>query len=58
LTQIESVFRSLKSELGIRARQSFCVNGRFFLAPQAVGAVGKWESCFWISTFPRPTLNS
>jgi len=25
----------------------------FFLAPQAAfGAVGKWESCFWISTFP------
>jgi len=27
-----------------------------FLAPQAVGAVGKWESWFWISTFPRPTF--
>ena len=40
------------------ARQAFCVNGRFFLAPQAVGAVGKWESWFWISTFPRPTVNS
>ena len=22
------------------------------LLPQAVGAVGKWESCLWISTFP------
>ena len=29
----------------------------FFLAPQAIGAVGKWESCFWISTFPpHPVL--
>src|SRR5450759_5577062 len=26
------------------------------LLPQAVGAVGKWESWFWISTFPWPTL--
>jgi len=26
------------------------------LLRQAVGAVGKWESCFWISTFPRPTV--
>ena len=26
------------------------------LLPQAVGAVGKWESRFWISTFPRPTV--
>ena len=26
---------------------SFC-----FLAPQAVGAVGKWKSCCWIPTFP------
>src|ERR1700757_2799615 len=26
---------------------------RFFLAPQALaGTVGKWESWFWISTFP------
>ena len=24
--------------------QVFCVNGRFFLAPQAFWAVGKWES--------------
>jgi len=28
----------------------------FFLAPQAVEAVEKWESAFWISTFPG--LNS
>jgi len=28
----------------------------FFLAPQAFWAVGKWESWFWISTFPRPTV--
>jgi hypothetical protein len=28
----------------------------FTLLPQAVGAVGKWESCFGISTFPRPTV--
>jgi len=27
----------------------------FFLLPQAAGAVEKWESCFWISTFPPPT---
>ena len=26
-----------------------------YLAPQAIGAVAKWESRFWISTFPRPT---
>jgi hypothetical protein len=25
------------------------------LAPQAAGAVGKWESCFRISTFPWPS---
>ena len=24
-----------------------------YLAPQAIGAVGKWESCFWISTALR-----
>jgi hypothetical protein len=30
---------------------------RFFtLLPQAAGAVEKWESCFWISTFPSPTV--
>ena len=28
----------------------------FFLAPQAVGAMGKRESWFWISTFPWPTV--
>src|ERR1022692_2320349 len=29
----------------------------FFIAPQAIGTVGKWESCFWISTFPpHPVL--
>jgi hypothetical protein len=27
-----------------------------FLAPQAFWAVEKWESWFWISTFPRPTV--
>src|ERR1022692_2317260 len=26
------------------------------LLPQAVGAVEKWESWFWISTFPPPTI--
>jgi transposase len=26
------------------------------LLPQAVGAVGKWESCLWISTFPPPIV--
>jgi hypothetical protein len=26
------------------------------LLPQAVGAVEKWKSRFWISTFPPPTL--
>jgi hypothetical protein len=45
--------------------QEFCVNGVWidalffnavFLAPQASGAVGKWESWFWISTFPWPTI--
>jgi hypothetical protein len=40
------------------ARQAFCVNGRSSLRRQAVGAVEKWESGFWISTFPRPTLDS
>jgi hypothetical protein len=25
------------------------------LLPQALGVVGKWESWFWISTFPPPT---
>src|SRR5450755_4851948 len=24
----------------------------------AIGAVGKWESCFWISSFPRHTCSS
>ena len=28
------------------------------LLPQAVGAVGKWESRFWISTFPRPSVKN
>src|SRR5580704_15865094 len=28
----------------------------FFLVPQAIGAVGKWESWVWISTFPWPTV--
>jgi len=27
-----------------------------FLAPQAFGAVEKWESWFWISTFPQPWI--
>ena len=48
-----------------RRCQEFCVNGVWidalffnavFLAPQASGAVGKWESWFWISTFPWPTI--
>jgi len=25
------------------------------LLPQALGVVEKWESWFWISTFPPPT---
>ena len=48
----------MANSINARMCQAFCVNGRFFLAPQAVWAVGKWESWFWISTFPRPTVNS
>jgi len=29
-----------------------------FLAPQAIGSVEKWESCFWISTFPPSTFTA
>jgi hypothetical protein len=40
------------------ASSVLCKRPLFFLAPQAVGAVGKWESRFWISTFPQPTFKS
>jgi hypothetical protein len=41
-----------------RARQAFCVNGRFSLRRRLIWAVEKWKSWFRISTFPRPTINS
>ena len=47
--------------------QEFCVNGFGFelffemilsLRRRLIGSVGKWESCFWISTFPPTQINS
>lgn len=54
----DSFYGALKSQdfAALGLRQVFCVNGCFFLAPQAFWAVEKWESCFWISTFPPPTV--
>jgi hypothetical protein len=28
----------------------------FSLRRRLIWAVGKWESCFWVSTFPPPTV--
>src|ERR1039458_9798402 len=36
------------------ASSVLCKRQFLFLAPQAIGAVEKWESWFWISTFPPP----
>src|SRR4051812_37765624 len=37
----------------VLCKRPFC-----FLAPQGIGAVGKWESWVWISSFPLPALDS
>jgi hypothetical protein len=42
------------SDLHFRRSRRRCL-AVILLAPQAVGAVGKWESCFRIPTFPRPS---
>ena len=43
--------------VGLRAPATGMLAESFLtLLPQAAGAVGKWESCFWISTFPPPTV--
>ena len=46
--------RALRKDPNLGASSSLCKRPGFFLAPQAIGAVGKWESWFWISTFPPP----
>jgi hypothetical protein len=38
------------------AWETACGRVGFFLAPQAFQAEEKWESGFWIATFPEPAV--